>query len=79
MRTQIGIYLCNVLEELGINVEFTRMLQRKALCLQEEIRAGNVLLEKINTKDNLADILIMHLSPSEFAHQEFQLGLEENA
>ena len=94
-----GIYLCNVLEELGINVKLRlrtdsssgmatlcrrgpgrmRHLRVKTLWWQEEIRAGNVMLEKINTKNNLADILTKHLSPSEFTRQACQLGLEENA
>ena len=56
-----------------------RHLRTKELWLQEEIRQGNVRIQKIASLDNYADLFTKLLGGKEFRRQAMRLGLEDES
>ena len=56
-----------------------RHLRTKELWLQEEIRQGNVRIQKIASLENYADLFTKLLGGKEFRRQAMRLGLEDES
>ena len=74
------VLLCDSLSTLSLvqkrGVGRVRHLRAKELWLQEALRDGKFVVQKVASRDNIADLFTKHLTPKSFRRVSQALGIE---